>query len=237
MGLYSKGTRSKGVTKAFQKQYQDNTVQRCKHQKRDAFLEKERFMKEAMAKHLVVATAAVASAMGTDEQSSIVVGTATANGKALDVVTHTSFPHLSQEQLAAASLLKKTKSKDHTPRPKLRSTMATVAGMHMPGAMRWEGKKPAPVLPAGEGETGNGGVGVGQAKKRTGDERHTGKTVDAEKVRIGHLMKPLTGDEIDFATTVDTNVKLPKYARGKQTVVKKRKKNKKRNARLKHCGE
>ena len=29
MGLYSKGTRSKGVTKAFQKQYQDNTVQRC----------------------------------------------------------------------------------------------------------------------------------------------------------------------------------------------------------------
>jgi hypothetical protein len=36
---------------------------------------------------------------------------------------------------------------------------------------------------------------------------------------------------------VDTNVKLPKYARGKQTVVKKRKKNKRRNARLKHCGE
>jgi hypothetical protein len=50
-------------------------------------------------------------------------------------------------------------------------------------------------------------------------------------------MKPLRGDEIDFATTVDTNVKLPKYARGKQTVVKKRKKNKRRNARLKHCGE
>ena len=67
-------------------------------------------------------------------------------------------------------------------------------------------------------------------------KRSKGKE-DADKTKIGHLMRPLRGDEIDFATTVDTNVKLPKYARGKQTVVKKRKKNKRRNARLKHCGE
>ena len=58
MGLYSKGTRSKGVTKTFQKQGQANTVQRSKHEKRDAFLAKEAFMKEAMAKHLAAATAA-----------------------------------------------------------------------------------------------------------------------------------------------------------------------------------
>ena len=63
MGLYSKGTRSKGVTKAFQKQNQANTLQRTKHQKRDAFLEKERFMKEAMAKHLAVQTTMVANAV------------------------------------------------------------------------------------------------------------------------------------------------------------------------------
>ena len=49
-------------------------------------------------------------------------------------------------------------------------------------------------------------------------------------------MKPLKGDEIDFACMVDTNVKLPKYARGKMTVVKKRKKNKKRNAREARSG-
>jgi hypothetical protein len=62
MGLYSKGTRSKGVTKTFQKQGQANTVQRSKHEKRDAFLAKEAFMKEAMAKHLAAATAAIAEA-------------------------------------------------------------------------------------------------------------------------------------------------------------------------------
>jgi hypothetical protein len=105
--------------------------------------------------------------------------------------------------------------------------MATVPGMAMPGSMRWEGKR----------KTGE------SRPARVDDETHAAKrekrgTTDAhEKTKIGHLMKPLRGDEIDFATTVDTNVKLPKYARGKQTVVKKRKKNKRRNARLKHCGE
>ena len=64
MGLYSKGTRSKGVTKTFQKQGQANTVQRSRHEKRDAFLAKEAFMKEAMAKHLAAATAAIADATG-----------------------------------------------------------------------------------------------------------------------------------------------------------------------------
>ena len=61
MGLYSKGTRSKGVTKTFQKQGQANTVQRSKHEKRDAFLAKEAFMKEAMAKHLAAKAHAAAA--------------------------------------------------------------------------------------------------------------------------------------------------------------------------------
>ena len=55
MGLYSKGTRSKGVTRPFQKAGQANTLQRSKHTKKEAFLAKEAFMKEPMARHLAAA--------------------------------------------------------------------------------------------------------------------------------------------------------------------------------------
>ena len=218
MGLYSKGTRSKGVTKTFQKQGQANTVQRSKHEKRDAFLAKEAFMKEAMAKHLAAATAAIAEATADGSAGAARGGVA---GRP-DAAAGSGAPTVSPEAAAAAT---RPTSKDA--KPKLRAKMATVPGMAMPGSMRWEGKR----------KTGESRLA------RVDDETHAAKrekrgTTDAhEKTKIGHLMKPLRGDEIDFATTVDTNVKLPKYARGKQTGVKKRKKNKRRNARLKHCGE
>ena len=216
MGLYSKGTRSKGVTKTFQKQGQANTVQRSRHEKRDAFLAKEAFMKEAMAKHLAAATAAIADATGDGSAEFARGGVA---GRP-DAVALSGAPSVTPEAAAAAT---RPKSKDAKPRAKLRATMATVPGMAMPGSMRWEGKRKA------------------EASSKVDDDADAAKRskaeADADKTKIGHLMKPLRGDEIDFATTVDTNVKLPKYARGKQTVVKKRKKNKRRNARLKHCGE
>ena len=216
MGLYSKGTRSKGVTKTFQKQGQANTVQRSKHEKRDAFLAKEAFMKEAMAKHLAAATAAIADATGDGSAEAARGGVA---GRP-DAVALSGAPSVTPEAAAAAT---RPKSKDAKPRAKLRATMATVPGMSMPGSMRWEGKRKAGASSKVDDDA--------DAAKRSKAE------ADADKTKIGHLMKPLRGDEIDFATTVDTNVKLPKYARGKQTVVKKRKKNKRRNARLKHCGE
>ena len=216
MGLYSKGTRSKGVTKTFQKQGQANTVQRSRHEKRDAFLAKEAFMKEAMAKHLAAATAAIADATGDGSAEAARGGVA---GRP-DAVALSGAPSVTPEAAAAAT---RPKSKDAKPRAKLRATMATVPGMSMPGSMRWEGKRKAGVSSKVDDDA--------DAAKRSKAE------ADADKTKIGHLMKPLRGDEIDFATTVDTNVKLPKYARGKQTVVKKRKKNKRRNARLKHCGE
>ena len=216
MGLYSKGTRSKGVTKTFQKQGQANTVQRSRHEKRDAFLAKEAFMKEAMAKHLAAATAAIADATGDGSAEAARGGVA---GRP-DAVALSGAPSVTPEAAAAAT---RPKSKDAKPRAKLRATMATVPGMAMPGSMRWEGKRKAGASSKVDDDA--------DAAKRSKAE------ADADKTKIGHLMKPLRGDEIDFATTVDTNVKLPKYARGKQTVVKKRKKNKRRNARLKHCGE
>ena len=216
MGLYSKGTRSKGVTKTFQKQGQANTVQRSKHEKRDAFLAKEAFMKEAMAKHLAAATAAIAKATGDESAGDVPGGVA---GRP-DAAATSGAPSVSPETAAAAT---QPKTKDAKPRAKLRATMATVPGMSMPGSMRWEGKRKT-------GATSTVDDDADAAKRSKGKE-------DADKTKIGHLMRPLRGDEIDFATTVDTNVKLPKYARGKQTVVKKRKKNKRRNARLKHCGE
>ena len=216
MGLYSKGTRSKGVTKTFQKQGQANTVQRSRHEKRDAFLAKEAFMKEAMAKHLAAATAAIADATGDGSAEAARGGVA---GRP-DAVALSGAPSVTPEAAAAAT---RPKSKDAKPRAKLRATMATVPGMSMPGSMRWEGKRKAGASSKVDDNA--------DAAKRSKAE------ADADKTKIGHLMKPLRGDEIDFATTVDTNVKLPKYARGKQTVVKKRKKNKRRNARLKHCGE
>ena len=216
MGLYSKGTRSKGVTKTFQKQGQANTVQRSRHEKRDAFLAKEAFMKEAMAKHLAAATAAIADATGDGSAEAARGGVA---GRP-DAVALSGAPSVTPEAAAAAT---RPKSKDAKPRAKLRATMATVPGMSMPGSMRWEGKRKAGASSKVDDDA--------DAAKRAKAE------ADADKTKIGHLMRPLRGDEIDFATTVDTNVKLPKYARGKQTVVKKRKKNKRRNARLKHCGE
>ena len=218
MGLYSKGTRSKGVTKTFQKQGQANTVQRSRHEKRDAFLAKEAFMKEAMAKHLAAATAAIAEATGDESVRAARGGVA---GRP-DAAASSDAPSVTPETKAAAAATR-PKSKDAKPRAKLRATMATVPGMSMPGSMRWEGKRKT-------GATSTVDDDADAAKRSKGKE-------DADKTKIGHLMRPLRGDEIDFATTVDTNVKLPKYARGNQTVVKKRKKNKRRNARLKHCGE
>ena len=220
MGLYSKGTRSKGVTKTFQKQGQANTVQRSRHEKRDAFLAKEAFMKEAMAKHLAAATAAIADATGDGSAEFARGGVA---GRP-DAVALSGAPSVTPEAAAAAT---RPKSKDAKPRAKLRATMATVPGMAMPGSMRWEGKR----------KTGESRLARVDDDEHAAKREKRGETDAHEKTKIGHLMKPLRGDEIDFATTVDTNVKLPKYARGKQTVVKKRKKNKRRNARLKHCGE
>ena len=196
MGLYSKGTRSKGVTKKFQHAGQANVMQRSKHTKRDAYLAKEAFMKEAMARHLAAAERVFQPAG--DGEAGDADGEAGVSAPAA-VATDAPAP--------APSAAAKAKAKA----VKLRAKMGTTPGAPMQGAMRYEGK----------------------AGRRKGD----GGDAAGADTKIGHLMKPLKGDEIDFACQVDTSTKLPKYARGKMTVVKKRKKNKRRNARAKHMGE
>ena len=195
MGLYSKGTRSKGVTKKFQHAGQANVMQRSKHTKRDAYLAKEAFMKEAMARHLAAAERVFKPAG--DGEAGDADGEADVSAPAA-VATGASAPAPSDEAKAKAKAVK------------LRAKMGTTPGAPMQGAMRYEGK-------AGR-RKGDGGDAAGDTK-------------------IGHLMKPLKGDEIDFACQVDTSAKLPKYARGKMTVVKKRKKNKRKNARATRMGE
>ena len=225
MGLYSKGTRSKGVTRPFQKAGQANTLQRSKHTKKEAFLAKEAFMKEAMARHLAAAERAADAATrpggddatdrGADAARDVDVGASDRAGAAPGATT----PAASAAAPTAARVAgAPAAAPAPTPSGKLRAKMATHPDVPMPGALRYEGKKRKA---SGSGDGAEGDRGVRRASSGG----------------IGHLMKPLRGDEIDFACRVDTNAKLPKYARGKQTAAKKRKKNKRANARAKHLGE
>ena len=225
MGLYSKGTRSKGVTRPFQKAGQANTLQRSKHTKKEAFLAKEAFMKEAMARHLAAAERAADAATrpggddatdrGVDAARDVDVGASDRAGAAPGATT----PAASAAAPTAARVAgAPAAAPAPTPSGKLRAKMATHPDVPMPGALRYEGKKRKA---SGSGDGAEGDRGVRRASSGG----------------IGHLMKPLRGDEIDFACRVDTNAKLPKYARGKQTAAKKRKKNKRANARAKHLGE
>ena len=225
MGLYSKGTRSKGVTRQFQKAGQANTLQRSKHTKKEAFLAKEAFMKEAMARHLAAAERAADAATrpggddatdrGADAARDVDVGASDRAGAAPGATT----PAASAAAPTAARVAgAPAAAPAPTPSGKLRAKMATHPDVPMPGALRYEGKKRKA---SGSGDGAEGDRGVRRASSGG----------------IGHLMKPLRGDEIDFACRVDTNAKLPKYARGKQTAAKKRKKNKRANARAKHLGE
>ena len=226
MGLYSKGTRSKGVTRPFQKAGQANTLQRSKHTKKEAFLAKEAFMKEAMARHLAAAERAADAATrpggddatdrGADAARDVDIGASDREGAAPGATT----PAASAAAPTAARVAgAPAAAPAPTPSGKLRAKMATHPDVPMPGALRYEGKKRKA---SGSGDGAEGDRGVRRASSSGG---------------IGHLMKPLRGDEIDFACRVDTNAKLPKYARGKQTAAKKRKKNKRANARAKHLGE
>jgi|MDSW01.1.fsa_nt_gb hypothetical protein len=224
MGLYSKGTRSKGVTRQFQKAGQANTLQRSKHTKKEAFLAKEAFMKEAMARHLAAAERAADAATrpggddatdrGADAARDVDVGASDRAGAAPGATTPASAAAPTAARVAGAPAA----APAPTPSGKLRAKMATHPDVPMPGALRYEGKKRKA---SGSGDGAEGDRGVRRASSGG----------------IGHLMKPLRGDEIDFACRVDTNAKLPKYARGKQTAAKKRKKNKRANARAKHLGE
>ena len=224
MGLYSKGTRSKGVTRQFQKAGQANTLQRSKHTKKEAFLAKEAFMKEAMARHLGAAERAADAATrpggddatdrGADAARDVDVGASDRAGAAPGATTPASAAAPTAARVAGAPAA----APAPTPSGKLRAKMATHPDVPMPGALRYEGKKRKA---SGSGDGAEGDRGVRRASSGG----------------IGHLMKPLRGDEIDFACRVDTNAKLPKYARGKQTAAKKRKKNKRANARAKHLGE
>ena len=54
MGVYSKGTRSKGVTRQFNSAAQVGNQQKSKKARVDAYLNKEAFMKEALARHMAV---------------------------------------------------------------------------------------------------------------------------------------------------------------------------------------
>ena len=91
----------------------------------------------------------------------------------------------------------------------LKAKMGTESGQFLVGHLKYDGKASR--------KGGKGGNGDG-------------------KKEIGHLMRPLVGDEIDFTCVVDTNVKLPMYARGKATIQKKKSSNKRKNS-LARAGE
>ena len=187
MGVYSKGTRSKGVTRQFNSAAQVGNQQKSKKARVDAYLNKEAFMKEALARHMAVEEARVQAALNPDAAAATDAGTS-----AVVVAAAAAAP------APVASI--KPAPKTTPGGGKLRSKIGVE---YMQGAMRWEGK---------------GKKGGGKAEA------------------IGHLMKPLKGDEEELGggrggTVVDTETKLPVYARGKATIQKKKKKNKRKNAR------
>ena len=186
MPAFSKGTRSKGVHRQFNSAAQAGNVQKSKKARKDAYLTKEAFMKEALARHMAVEEARVQAALNPDAAA------ATDAGTSADVVAAAAAP------APVASI--KPAPKTTPGGGKLRSKIGVE---YMQGALRWEGK---------------GKKGGGKAEA------------------IGHLMKPLKGDEEELGggrggTVVDTETKLPVYARGKATIQKKKKKNKRKNAR------
>ena len=186
MPAYSKGTRSKGVHRQFNSAAQVGNQQKSKKARVDAYLNKEAFMKEALARHMAVEEARVQAALNPDAAA------ATDTGTSADVVAAAAAP------APVASI--KPAPKTTPGGGKLRSKIGVE---YMQGALRWEGK---------------GKKGGGKAEA------------------IGHLMKPLKGDEEELGggrggTVVDTETKLPVYARGKATIQKKKKKNKRKNAR------
>lgn len=186
MPAFSKGTRSKGVHRQFNSAAQAGNVQKSKKARKDAYLTKEAFMKEALARHMAVAEARVQAALNPDDAAAVAV--------ADDVARST------ETAPAAPVATAKPAAKTTPGGGKLRSK---IGAEYMQGALRWEGK---------------GKKGGGKAEA------------------IGHLMKPLKGDEEEYGagkggSTVDTETKLPAYARGKMTIQKKKKKNKRKNAR------
>ena len=186
MPAFSKGTRSKGVHRQFNSAAQVGNQQKSKKARVDAYLNKEAFMKEALARHMAVEEARVQAALNPDAAA------ATDAGTSADVVAAAAAP------APVASI--KPAPKTTPGGGKLRSKIGVE---YMQGALRWEGK---------------GKKGGGKAEA------------------IGHLMKPLKGDEEELGggrggTVVDTETKLPVYARGKATIQKKKKKNKRKNAR------
>ena len=186
MPAYSKGTRSKGVHRQFNSAAQVGNQQKSKKARVNAYLNKEAFMKEALARHMAVEEARVQAALNPDAAA------ATDAGTSADVVAAAAAP------APVASI--KPAPKTTPGGGKLRSKIGVE---YMQGALRWEGK---------------GKKGGGKAEA------------------IGHLMKPLKGDEEELGggrggTVVDTETKLPVYARGKATIQKKKKKNKRKNAR------
>ena len=183
MPAFSKGTRSKGVHRQFNSAAQAGNVQKSKKARKDAYLTKEAFMKEALARHMAVAEAQVRAALNPDDAAAVSVA-----------------EDATRLAETAAGAPAKPAAKTTPGGGKLRSK---IGAEYMQGALRWEGK---------------------------------GKKGGGEAEAIGHLMKPLKGDEEEYGagkggSTVDTETKLPAYARGKMTIQKKKKKNKRKNAR------
>lgn len=240
-GVYSKGTRSKGVNKEFRKAGTARNVQLSKKDRTAAYHAKEAFMKEAMARHLAAAEASVAAATAEpssstgDAERGAAAAAATAaasmgiaaGATATNVVDASGTTVTYSERTSAADIeAKREKEKAHV--TKLRSKVGTATGQFLPGQLKFEGSGAKKAGAAGKRKKQNegGGGGGGEGDDGTG----------AKESKIGHLMRPLKGNEIDFACQVDTNVKLPAYARGKVTITKKRKKNKKKNAREARSG-
>ena len=243
-----KGTRSKGVNKAFHAASTARNKLLTKKDRAAAYVAKEAFMKQAMARHLAAANATLAASVApiasnddneaattNDDEESRRMDDEAPNSEgaaaqlastgldvdaAVDAAiqkalrTHQnatpSGSTVTYAERTSASVIEAKRLAKRTHVATLKSKIGTTAEgeRYLAGALKYDGK-------GGKKKGGRAGAD-GASEKET---------------KIGHLMRPLRGDEMDFAVQVDTNAKLPKYAQGKMTVVKKRKKNKKRNAR------
>lgn len=233
-----RGTRSKGLMMAFKKAGLPRSLQLKKKDRTAAYHAKEAFMKEAMARHLAAAVAADAAKTADPTAASQAApiptaaaapaAAATANAARTSVVDASGTTVTYSERTSAADIeATRLAAKAHV--AKLKSKMGTAPGQILPGLLKYEGagaSKAGAKRKKSDGDRSGGAAGAGAG----------GAGVVDKDSKIGHLMKPLKGNEVDFSCQVDTNVKLPEYARGKMTVVKKRKKNKKRNAREARSG-
>mmetsp|Transcript_2080 Transcript_2080/g.4671 ORF Transcript_2080/g.4671 Transcript_2080/m.4671 type:complete len:222 (+) Transcript_2080:289-954(+) len=212
-----KGTRSKGLATAgragdIKKSSTMRNRLLSKKERVGKYVTKQEFMKESLARHLAAAELSIAAACGVASTSA-----AAASG---DASAAAAAPPAAAAVVHAPAAPPAYKAEAKAYVSKLKSKMGVQYAQPLVGQLKYEGKVGGQRPPKKYKNGGKPRVVAGEA----------GAGVIDESRKIGHLMKPLKGDEIDFATIVDTSSKLPGYAQGNRSLANKKKKNKRKNS-------